>query len=161
MVAGLLITPHLLFQRTLPPWTVHYHGITWANLRLRELPAFLWMIIQNALHFTNGVGLPKWNILWPLMLLLLVMSKSPRRYPWNSLVAMFILHAAAVSLVFLCITDPYVLGGFEFGFERYTLIMLQPLWLVFAKCVEEWWQLWKPAPEVVTSSQRRTSTLPR
>jgi hypothetical protein len=58
------------------------------------------------------------------------------------LVVVFLLHAGAITLIHLASQVPLTLAH-EFALERYTLIMLPPLWLLLAKSVDEWWAIWK------------------
>jgi hypothetical protein len=143
IVAGLWISPWLLFQRTIPRWAWYFRPVTPSNMRWLEIPTFVRTIIQNALKLYNGVGLPKWNFFWPIVVVLVLLSKAPRSYPWNCLVLVFIFHATGIALVWLCSTDPLTLDANEFGWERFTLIMMPPVWLLFARSIDEWWQTWK------------------
>jgi hypothetical protein len=161
LLAGVWILPWLLFQRTIPRWAWYFRPVTLSNLRWYEIPTFCFTIIRNALKLHNGVGLPKWNFLWPIVMVFLLVSKAPRSYPWNCALLVFVLHATGVTLVWLCSTDPLTLEANEFAWERFTLIMMPPLWLVFAKCVDEWWLVWKQpsSPKTYTPTPRPVSQL--
>lgn len=149
LVAGLWLSPWLLFQRTIPSWNQDFRPVRWDNFRWHEIPTWCHTIIQSASYQYNGVGLPKWNILWPIVVLLIAVSKAPRSYPYNCILAVFLLHLGGLSLVWLCSTVPLTLDGNEFGWERYTLVVSPPIWLLFAKCLEEWWRVWKaPSTQV-------------
>jgi hypothetical protein len=142
-VAALWVVPWLLFQRTVTPLSGDtYRPVTLGNIHWHEIPTFCQTVIQNAVRFYNGAGLPKWNLLWPIVVLTLAISRSTRSYPYNCLVGIFLLHAVGVALVLICADFPVTLQGNEFGFERYTLIMMPPLLLVFGRCLNEWWQVW-------------------
>ena len=84
------------------------------------------------------------------------LSKSPRQSPWVYLLIVFLLHAGAIILIHLASQVPLTLAH-EFALERYTLVMLPPLWLLLAKCVDEWWSVWNAAPEVASPAKRQTT----
>ena len=147
LVAVLCVAPWLSFQRTIPTSGEVYRPVTIGNIHWHEIPAFFNTVLQNAVNFYNGVGLPKWNLFWPLVVLTLVISKTTRLYPYYCLIGTFLLHALGVALVLICADYPVTLKGNEFGFERYTLIMLPPMLLVFGRCLDEWWRIWRGLPE--------------
>jgi hypothetical protein len=146
LIAGVWVLPWLLFRTTIPIWKEYFNPIGLFTLRWNNIPDWGIVVLANALHWYNGAGLPKWNLLWPIMVAFLVLSKAPWRRPWNCLMAIFFLHALAISVVWLCSTLPLVPGVNEFAYERNVLIMLPPLWLVLAQCADEWWAIWK-APQ--------------
>ena len=146
IIGFLWIIPWLIFQRTIPVGEEQFRPVTFSNIRWDQIPTLCHTVFQNAMRLYNGFGLPKWNFLWPIIVLFLVVSKAPRFYPYNCLVLVFILHASAVSLVWLCTTDSLTLEANEAGWERYTLIMMPPILLVFGKCLNKWWGRWQ-APE--------------
>jgi hypothetical protein len=137
--------PWLVYRSTIPKDAWQLGGEGFSRVRWEMLPTFLHTIVQNAVHWYNGVGLPKWNLLWPIIVLFVVLSKSPRQSPWIYLLVVFLLHAGAITLIHLASHVPLTLAH-EFALERYTLIMLPPLWLLLAKCADEWWTIWK-APQ--------------
>jgi len=141
LIAGVLIAPWIIYRSTIPLAAWQMGGEATSKMRWDQAPVLLDAIIANCLHWYNGVGLPKWNIFWPLVGAFVLLSRSTRQYPWNCLLAIFIAHGAVVGLTFLCWAGK--IGDNEFGYERFTLIMLPPLWLVFAQCVQEWWSVWK------------------
>lgn len=146
LVAGIWIFPWLVFQRTIAVGEDQFRPITFANIRWHEIPTLCYTAIQEMLIFYNTYGYPKWNIFWPVAILVIGLSKAPRSYPYYFLVVIFLLHAAGVGLAWLCTTDRCTLDGNEFGWERYALIMMPPVWLLFGKCVDEWWRIWKGLP---------------
>jgi len=147
LIAFVWVSPWLLFQQTIPVQEEQFRLPTLSAVRWQEIPTFCHTVFQNAVRFYNGAGLPKWNLLWPIVAVFLVVSKAPRSQPYKWLMAIFVLHATAVALVWLCTTDPLTLEANEAGWERYTLIMMPPVLLVFGKCVDEWWHIWRRPSE--------------
>jgi len=154
VIAGLWIFPWLVFQHGIPAGEDQFRAITPANIRWAQLPTLIHAIVrQNALVFYNSYGYPKWNILWPMAVLFIILSRTTRTYLYNLLLVIFLLHAAAVLLIWLASTDPIKLDMNEFGWERYLLIMTPPIWLLLGKCVDEWLTVWKsPRPETLAGA---------
>ena len=146
MIAVALVSPWLLYRSTLShdAWMVGGRVLN-SGIRWQEVPTLLVAIIGNAYHFYNQYGLPKWNILWVLMPLFLVFSRSSRQYPWLFLVGIFLLHGVCIMVVELMSKEILTLHQMEAAYERYVVIMLPPLWLVLGKCVDEWWTVWQSA----------------
>jgi hypothetical protein len=155
LIAVVYIAPSLLYEHTIPFWDQYYRPLSLSTIRWRELPAFIQMQVQNLAGFFNDAGLPKWNFLWPIMALFVFTSRAPWRYPMNCVLAVFVLHAAGITIVLLAFTYAFRLSSWEFALERFTVIMLPPLWLLFANCVDEWWAIWKHPP-AATPATRRT-----
>jgi len=143
LIAIIYITPWMLYERTVPIWTQYYRPLSLSTIRWRELPAFIQMVTENLVHWTNGVHLTKWNFLWPIVGLFLLSSRAPWRYPMNYVLGVFLLHLVGLSIVLLAFTYPFTLSAWEFALERFTLTMIPPVWLLLAKCVDEWWDVWK------------------
>ena len=141
-IATVMALPWFAYRSTIPKDAWQLGGEGFSRVRWEMLPTFLHTIVQNAVHWYNGVGLPKWNLLWPTIVLFVILSKAPRQRPWIYLVVVFLLHAGAITLIHLASQVPLTLAH-EFALERYTLIMLPPLWLLLAKSVDEWWAIWK------------------
>jgi hypothetical protein len=143
IVALLLYAPWLIYRSTLPheAWMVGGrvmgHTIRWAGI-----PEFLKTITANAFPLYNQYGLPKWNLLWIILPLFFVLSKSTRQYPWMLLLVTFLIHAVGIMFVELMSQERLDLHSMEAAYERYTLVMLPPLWLLFARCLEEWRSFW-------------------
>ena len=142
-IGCVLILPWSLFHRTIPPWYQYFNPLGFHTLRWSQIGGWCKTVWDNATHFYNGAGLPKWNFLWPILAVLVLLSRSPRRSPWNYILLISILHAMAISVVWLCSTIEFTPGNNEFAYERNTLILLPPLWIVLAACVEEWWAAWR------------------
>jgi|ERR1017187_4418047 hypothetical protein len=143
VIAGLWVLPWLLFRRTIHVWEQYFGPLGLSTLRWREIPNLWRVMLHNTLVFYNGVGLPKWNFLWPVVVLFLLASKAPRQAPWNFVMAILLLHVFGLSIVYLCSYLRLVPGENEFAYERNVLSMLPPVWLVLAQCVDEWWAVWK------------------
>jgi len=141
-IAMIMIAPWLWYRSKIPKEAWQIGGQGFSRVRWEELPTFLYTISQNALHWYNGVGLPKWNLLWPILIFFCFLSKAPRHYPWSLLMIAFALHAGAVVLIHLASQVPLTLQH-EFALERYTIIMLPPLWIMLAVSLEEWWLVWR------------------
>jgi len=153
LIAGIWILPWVIFQRSIPAGEDQFRAVTASNIRWSELPTLIHAIVgQNALHFYNTYGYPKWNIFWLMAVPYILFSRTTRSYPYGLLLLIFLLHAAAVLLIWLASTDPIKLDMNEFGWERYILIMMPPIWLLLGKCVDEWWAVWK-SPRVPVSAQ--------
>jgi hypothetical protein len=157
LVAGLWVLPWLLFRRTIPVWTQYFKPLGFSTLRWHDIPAFGNVMLACVLTLYNGVGLPKWNFLWPMMALFIVFSKSPWRSPWNWLLVIFLLHAVGISVIWLCSTVPFAPGVNEFAYERNLVVMLPPIWLVLAQCADEWWSVWKAPRETASPAKRQTA----
>lgn len=144
-VAGLWALPWFWFERThIVNWNAFTGKMGLHSIRWDELPAMMNMHVANWLHFYNSIRLPKWNLLWPLMLVTFLVSKSPRRHPGYCVLLIPVLQCAAFSLIYLAAGERIVMGsGMEFGTERETLLMLPPLWLLLALCAEEHWAVWR------------------
>jgi hypothetical protein len=136
-IAFLIALPYFIFSATIP--YPHYQlPLTLFTPRWKELPTLLWTITQNDYHFFNQVGLPKWNLLWILLPVSLLATKSWRRQPWIWLVFLATFQATCVaSIVLITCPQPMDYLTQEIALERYTLQLLAPLWLVLAKCADE------------------------
>jgi hypothetical protein len=155
LIAGIWILPWLVFQRSIPAEEDQFRAVTPSNIRWSELPTLIHAIVrQNALVFYNSYGYPKWNIFWLMAVPYILCSRATRTYPYNLLLGIFLLHASAVLLIWLASTDPIALDVNEFGWERYLLIMMPPIWLLLGKCVDQWWGIWK-SPRVIASTPAR------
>lgn len=135
----LLFLPWLIFLRLyVHNWHAEYENISFAAIRWRELPNALVFIAENSVRWYNSVHLAKWNLLWPVLVLAAVTSKCVRQNPWRCIVVAWALQSGAIVVLYLIVTEPIRLGaGTEFQMEREALIILAPLWLLFAKCVDE------------------------
>lgn len=154
-IAMVMFLPWLVYRSTIPKEAWQLGGEGFSRLRWEQLPTFLYAIGQNALHWYNGVGLPKWNLLWPVIVLFVLLSKSTWQTPWVWLLVVFLVHAGVIIMIHLASHVELTLGH-EFALERYTLAMLPPLWLLLAKCTDEWWAIWK-RPQAADSAARRTA----
>lgn len=156
----LLLAPWLLYRATLPWESLQVGGhVLGTGVRWDQIPTFLAAVTANAFHFYNQYNLPKWNVLWPMLLLFFFLSKSSRQFPWILLIGTFLVHAAGIAFVELISQEHLTLQAMEAGYERYTLIMLPPLWLVLGKCVSEWWSIWQtpPSPAPTAAQPRQTA----
>ncbi len=142
-IAGLMAAPWLWYRSGIAKEAWQIGGQGFSRVRWEQLPTLLSTIVANALNFHNGVGLPKWNLLWPILIAFLVLSKSPRKYPWICLLGIFIFHGTAVICLHLASQLRLTLSAHEFALERYTLIMIPPLWVLLGICVDEWWHVWR------------------
>lgn len=144
-VAALMMVPHLVYLRSLPPEAYQFDGKTFGVIRWNQIPGLLGIYWDNMTSFSNTVGLPKWNLLWVILMLCLVTSKTPWQYPWNCLLLIYLINAAAESALFLASQTELRArtGGIEFGVERFTLFMLPPLWLVLGRWAGEQWRIWR------------------
>jgi len=145
-IAVAMFLPWLVYRSTIPKEAWQLGGEGFDRFRWEQLPTFLYAIGQNAVHWYNGVGLPKWNFLWTVIVLFVLLSKSTWRTPWVFLLIVYLVHASTIILIHLASHVELTLGH-EFALERYTLAMLPPLWLLLAKCVDEWWAVWESPRE--------------
>ena len=151
VLALVLYAPWLLYRSTLPyeAWQVGGRPMG-GVMRWSLIPTFLASITGNALHFYNQYNLPKWNLLWIVLPMFIFLSKSSKQYPWVLLLGMFALQAAGVAFVELISQERVTLHEMEAAYERYTIIMLPPLWLVLGKCMDEWWSFWQASTPAST-----------
>ena len=156
LIAGLWVLPWLLFRRTIPVWEQYFGPLGLSTLRWGQIPNLWRVMLYGALGFYNGVGLPKWVFLWPIVVLFMLVSKAPRQAPWNYVMVILLLHVVGLSVVYLCSNLRLAPGENEFAYERNVLIMLPPVWLVLAQCADEWWAIWK-RPPAADSAARRTA----
>jgi 4-amino-4-deoxy-L-arabinose transferase-like glycosyltransferase len=145
LVASFLALPWFLFSHWhVTNWNAFSQHMSLSTVRWHEIPAMMSLHWANWIHFHNSVQLPKWNILWPLLLITMLLSKSPCRHPGYCLLLISLGQFVAFSLLYLAAPDALVLGsGMEFGTERETLVLLPPLWLLLAQCAEEHWTIWR------------------
>ena len=142
-IALLWASPWLLFERGIKNYAWDFGGTGISTFRWSEIPTLCGTIIANALYFYNQVHLPKWNFLWPILALALLTQKTWRRSPWVCLLLVFVLHAGAIGALFLVSRVGLTLQEMEIAFERFTFVMLPPLWLLLAKCADDAWAVWK------------------
>jgi hypothetical protein len=155
-LAGIMALPWFLFRRTIQDYQRSLSAIGFHTIRWDQIPTLLSTIVQTALHFQNSANLPKWNLLWPLIVItMLVNWRQVCRHPWTCLLAIWFLHACGVGLVFLASPDALTYPAVEVGFERYTLIMLPPLWLLLGLGLNRFWEIWKD--NRATSTAARTT----
>ena len=158
VVALIWALPWLLFERGITNYAWDFGGTGVSTFRWGEIPTLCKTILGNGFYFYNQVHLAKWDYLFPVLLLALLTQKSWRHHPWTGLMLIFILSmAGAIGALFLVSRVELTLqAAMEIAFERFTLVMLSPLWLLLAKCVNDAWLVWKkPAPAV---SRARIST---
>jgi 4-amino-4-deoxy-L-arabinose transferase-like glycosyltransferase len=160
-IALLWVLPWLVFQRQLPDWDLTFRGIGLGTLRWLQIPVLLRTIVENALRWHNQVQLPKWHILWPILALCIASTKSCWRHPWVCLLVVFVLHAAGVSIIFLASRWDVTFQNSEIAFERFAMVMLVPLWLVLANCIDEWWRVWNSpvVSETVSDSKTQNASM--
>ncbi|MCG3149452.1 MAG: hypothetical protein PCFJNLEI_02914 [Verrucomicrobiae bacterium] len=142
-IVGIMTLPWFLFRQTIvdQSWAWGKMGIS--TIQWEHIPTLLNATIQTAVRFQNNVNLPKWNLLWPLVVLtLLVNWRQTIRPPWACLLAIWFLHACGVSLVILATPVEPTYDYYEVGFERYTLIMSPPLWLLLGVGLTRCWEIW-------------------
>ena len=143
-IAGVMALPWFVFRRTIVDYQVFTTSVDLRNIRWDQIPNLLSTIVQTAVNFRNSANLPKWNLLWPLMVLAVAVNwKQTFQAPWRYVFAVWFLHACGVGIVFLASPEPLVYPSLEVGFERYTLIMLPPLWLMLGLALNRFWELWK------------------
>jgi hypothetical protein len=152
-VAVIWALPWLLFECGITNYAWDFGGTGVSTFRWGEIPTLCKTIIANGLYFYNQVHLAKWDYLFPILLLGLLTQKTWRHHPWTGLLLVFILHAGAIGALFLVSRVELTMQAMEIAFERYTLVMLSPLWLLLAKCVNDAWLVWKkPASSVADES---------
>jgi hypothetical protein len=161
-IAAVMAAPWFVFRPsiTLTDWA--HAGTGLSTVRWGKIPTMIGIIFDNAVRFQNQVRLAKWHILWPLFAFATVVTyRQVGRPPWICLLVAFVLHASAVALVFLASRSPLTLQELEIGFERYTLIMLPPVWLLLGYEVNYFWGIWrstrasKPVPTARTDGVAR------
>jgi hypothetical protein len=142
-IAIIWALPWLLFELGIKNYSDDFGGRHLTDLRWAEIPTLLHTIMLDAVVFYNQAHLPKWNILWLIFAFAFVAFGVWRQYPWNCLLVAFVLHAAAISGIFLISRVPLTMQELEIPFERFALAMMPPLWLVLGKCLNDAWLTWK------------------
>ncbi len=150
VIAVIWALPWLLFQRGIKDWSWDFSGVSLSAIRWGQIPALIQVLFANAVNWNNQVHLPKWNFLWPILVFCLLVNRSVWRAPWVCLLVVFVIHAIGISCVFLASRWDITLPALEIAMERFTFVMLTPLWLILAKCADDAWTIWKklPASEV-------------
>jgi dolichyl-phosphate-mannose-protein mannosyltransferase len=149
LFAGIAVVwalPWLLFERGIKNYASDFGDAGISTFRWNQIPTLCGTIMGNAFHFYNQVHLPKWNFLWAILGFALLTQKTWRHNPWICLLVVFVIHAAAIGILFLASSVELTLQAMEIAFERFTLVMLPPLWLLLAKCADEAWTVWKTSP---------------
>lgn len=142
-LAVLWCLPWLLFEMGVQNLASDFGGRSLADFRWSELPVLLKTITLNALMFQNQANLPKWNIIWPIFVLAIVAFGIWRQPPWNCLLLVFLVHAGLIGGAFLISRVPLTMQTMEVAFERFTMVMMTPLWLILGKCTNDAWLEWK------------------
>ncbi|MGO9527199.1 MAG: ArnT family glycosyltransferase [Verrucomicrobiia bacterium] len=144
LLVFILILPWIIFSRRIINYSAETSHVSPATIRWHDLPAALGFIAAGSVEWYNSVKLAKWNLLWPVIALAACCSKCTRQRPWCYIVLVWGLQSAVILLLYLAKREPIGLGlGTEFGLEREALVILAPLWLLLAKCVDEQWRIWK------------------
>jgi len=143
VVALGLMLPWYIFARRITNWNSGSDHVSIATIRWADLGPALLYVAEDGLRFYNSIHLPKWNILFPTLVLAMAISKSAWQKPWCFILPACILQSAAIILIYIAAPEPLSLGsGREFGWERDMLVILAPLWLLLAKCADEQWRIW-------------------
>jgi hypothetical protein len=151
-VAAAMAAPWFWFRRTITVYDWAHSGTGIGTMRWGEISTLAGIIVDNALKFHNAVQLPKWNILWPIFVAATAFSFTKiARHPWICLLFAFLLHAGGVAAVFLASRAPLTFQNLEIGFERYTLIMLPPIWMLLAYEANHFWQIWREGRKVAAT----------
>jgi hypothetical protein len=146
VIAVIWALPWLLFQRGIKDWSWDFSGVSLSAIRWNQIPKLVQVLFANAVNWNNQVHLPKWNILWPILAFCLLVNRSVWRCPWVCLLIVFVIHAIGISCVFLASRWDITLPALEIAMERFTFVMLTPLWLILAKCADDAWTIWKKPP---------------
>ena len=148
-LAGIMVLPWELFRSKIVDYSWVQSSFSLSTIKWNLIPTLLSTIVKTALYFQNSANLPKWNILWPLILITVLANwRQMCRPPWNYLLGIYLLHACGVSLVFLSGPIALTYDSVQIGFERYTLIMLPPLWLLLSLGLNHCWEDWKANSDV-------------
>lgn len=144
LIALAIAAPWFLFRRTITVGMWHMEGSGLHTIRWGEIPSLLSVIAQNAFNFHNQVNLPKWIILWPLFVGGTILTfRRVILAPWICLLTAFMLHGIVLGLLVLSSHDPITMQQFEIAFERYTLIMMPPVWLLLGFQINHFYEVWR------------------
>jgi len=143
-IALAMAAPWFIYQRTITVTDVIFTRASIFTMRWELLPTVIGIIIKNALILYNQVSLPKWNLLFPILIGATLLScKKVMRPPWVCLWAVWFVHACGIVAVYLAANTALTFQEAEIGWERYTVIILPPLWLVLAFETNYFWNIWK------------------
>jgi len=143
------VLPWLIFQNGIKDYSWDFGGIGLSTVRWSQILALAKTIVANAIVLKNQVDLPKWHILWPLFVLSYAIAPALRRHPWGCLLLIFVLHAGAVGTVFLASRWTISLQSMEIAFERFTIVMLPPVWLILAKAADDSYAQWRTSNAIL------------
>jgi hypothetical protein len=147
LLVFILILPWIIFSQRITNYSAETSHVSLGSIRWHDLPSAVGFIAAGSVEWYNSVKLAKWNLLWPVIALAACCSKCTRQRPWCYIVLVGVLQSAATLLLYLAKREPIAWGlGTEFGLEREALVILAPLWLLLAKCVDEQWKIWKGTP---------------